>query len=147
MPTSLMHYAYKFVEVKGFTKPTEQNMSEVFERVVLPPKMEKFDQIRELILEEQSRLRLEMSGEEFKDSSKDSRCIEAMDRLSRLKINSLRNYDPSSENNFADTYFSVLHELDMWDEGEWKELGYKPAKTARCWLEEYRYLYKEYEYR
>ena len=75
-------------------------------------------------------------------------CIKALNELSRMKVCKIRNDD--QEENFADVWRHVKHEIDTFEEGEydWREdklLTPSTHKTAKKWLEKYRYLYKKYD--
>lgn len=80
-------------------------------------------------------------------------CQKAISKLKRLKVHELAAYD--WEDTFADVWWRVLHEVDMWDEGEYRKeasatvsdpaaLSRSQTNVARKWLVEYEPLFKKY---
>lgn len=70
-------------------------------------------------------------------------CVNALNELKRMRV--YRVMDDDCENNFADTWFHVRHECDMyeWDEGS-NELTHSTYTTAKAWVVKYRHLYDKY---
>lgn len=80
-------------------------------------------------------------------------CKKAISELKRMKVHRLCAYD--YEDNFADVWWLVLHEVDMWDEGEYRMeadandsdpcyMNRKQANTARNWLVKWEALFVKY---
>lgn len=80
-------------------------------------------------------------------------CKKAISELKRMKVHRLAGYD--HEDNFADVWWLILHEVDMWDEGEYRMepdatesdpcyMNRKQANTARKWLVKWEHLFIKY---
>ena len=80
-------------------------------------------------------------------------CKKAISELKRLKVHRLAGYD--YEDSFADVWWLILHEVDMWDEGEYRMevdavysdpsyMNRKQANTARKWLVKWEDLFIKY---
>jgi len=80
-------------------------------------------------------------------------CKEAVKELKRLKVHKLAGYD--YEENFAHVWWLILHEVDMWDEGEYRMeadatesdpcyMNRKQANNARSWLVKWEPLFSKY---
>lgn len=80
-------------------------------------------------------------------------CKKAISELKRMKVHGLCAYD--YEDTFADVWWLVLHEVDMWDEGEYRMeadanesdpcyMNRKQANTARKWLVKWESLFIKY---
>lgn len=67
----------------------------------------------------------------------------ALVELNTYKVNEIRNKDYSYQDSFAKVYFSVLHEVDMYEEGECEELSPKSYQATKRWLERWKYLSKD----
>lgn len=72
-------------------------------------------------------------------------CKEALKEVVQLKAFKVRNDD--NENNFADVYFHVQHEADMYEEGEENDLTLSTYLSVKKWLKKHHALYMKYECR
>lgn len=73
-------------------------------------------------------------------------CDKAITELKRLSVYNVMNDDCTET--FADVWFHVQHECDMYEEGEYSNcLTYQGWVGASNWLERYRDLYDKYETR
>lgn len=71
-------------------------------------------------------------------------CEKAIKELKKLRVYSVM--DDDYIDNFADVWFRVQHECDMYEEGEESnELSYQSYIGASNWLDRWRDLYYEYE--
>ena len=71
-------------------------------------------------------------------------CMKAITELKKLKVYKAMNDDIID--NFADVWFRVQHECDMYEEGEdSNELSYQSYIGAMNWLDRYKDLYRKYE--
>lgn len=71
-------------------------------------------------------------------------CEKAIKELKKLRVYSIMNDDYID--NFADVWFRVQHECDMYEEGEESnELSYQSYIGASNWLDRWRDLYDKYE--
>jgi len=69
--------------------------------------------------------------------------VDAISKLEELKVDEYRNKDFSSQDSFDKVWFSVLHEVDMFEEGEETQLKKRSIDASKRWLEKYKYLCKE----
>lgn len=67
----------------------------------------------------------------------------ALIRLEGLKVNEYRMDDYSSQDSFDAVWRSVLHEVDLFEEGEESPLNKTTAKGAKRWLKEFSHLCKD----
>lgn len=71
-------------------------------------------------------------------------CKKAITSLKKLKVYFAMNDD--TIDNFADVWFRVQHECDMYEEmQDSNELTYQSYIGAKKWLEKWRHLYIKYE--
>lgn len=71
-------------------------------------------------------------------------CKKAITSLKKLKVYFAMNDD--TIDNFADVWFRVQHECDMYEEmQDSNELAYQSYIGAKKWLEKWRHLYIKYE--
>lgn len=71
-------------------------------------------------------------------------CKKAITSLKKLKVYFAMNDD--TIDNFADVWFRVQHECDMYEEmQDSNELTYQSYIGAKNWLEKWRHLYIKYE--
>lgn len=71
-------------------------------------------------------------------------CKKAITALKKLKVYFAMNDD--TIDNFADVWFRVQHECDMYEEmQDSNELTYQSYIGAKNWLEKWRHLYIKYE--
>lgn len=64
----------------------------------------------------------------------------ALFRLEGLKVNEYRMIDYATQDSFDAVWRSVLHEVDLWEEGEESPLNKTTAKGAKRWLKEFSFL-------
>ncbi len=77
-------------------------------------------------------------------SIEDERILMALEKLEHLAVDRFRNYDYSVQKSFDDVWWSVLHEVDMYHEGE--EHDFKTVRSVQAtekWLKTFSYLCKE----
>ena len=67
----------------------------------------------------------------------------ALERLESLKVNEYRNVDYHAQRSFGDVWWSVLHEVDLYEEGEESPLNKTTCKGAKNWLKSFSHLCKE----
>ena len=67
----------------------------------------------------------------------------ALERLESLKVNEYRNVDYHAQGSFGDVGWSVLHEVDLYEEGEESPLNKTTCKGAKNWLKSFSHLCKE----
>lgn len=73
-------------------------------------------------------------------------CESALRELKKLAVSKYRNDD--CEDNFADVWFHIQHECDMYEEEEdSNSLTDGEYRKAKNWLNKYRLLYNKYETR
>lgn len=80
-------------------------------------------------------------------------CKKAIKELQRLKVDRLAAYDV--ERTFADVWWAILHEVDLYAEGEYRAedspeeaqymLNLRSAQAADRWLVKYLYLFNKYK--
>lgn len=66
----------------------------------------------------------------------------ALERLEKLKVNEYRYVDYHAQTSFDDVWRSVLHEVDLYEEGEESPLNKTTCKGAKNWLKSFSHLYK-----
>ena len=67
----------------------------------------------------------------------------ALIRLEGLKVNEYRMDDYSTQDSFDAVWRSVLHEVDLFEEGEESPLNKTTEKGAKRWLKEFSHLCKD----
>jgi hypothetical protein len=92
-----------------------------------------------------------MKEQELKEMKKrynfsvdDERIQIALERLESLAVDSFRNNDYCAQKSFDDVWWSVLHEVDMYREGE--EHGFKSVRSVQAtekWLKSFSHLCTE----
>ena len=70
-------------------------------------------------------------------------CTKAISELKRLKVYKIMSNDYIDS--FADVWFRVQHECDMYIEEDIREMNAQAYKGAKRWLEKYKHLYRKYE--
>jgi len=71
-------------------------------------------------------------------------CEKALKELNKLAVCKYRNDD--CEENFADVWFHVQHECDMYEEGQASNcLNSRSYIAAKNWMGKYKHLYYKYE--
>ena len=74
-------------------------------------------------------------------------CKKAISELKRLKAHRLAGYD--NEETFADVWWCILHEVDLYADGDPEEakfsLNLKQAQTADRWLCRWVHLFNKYK--
>lgn len=68
--------------------------------------------------------------------------IPALQRLESLKVNECRYDDYASQNSFDAIWISVLHEVDLYEEGEESMLNKNSCRGAKNWLKSFSHLCK-----
>ena len=92
-----------------------------------------------------------MKQEQFKKMQKrynfsieDERIQIALERLEGLAVDRFRNDDYSAQKSFDDVWWSVLHEVDLYEEGE--ETGFRSVRSVEAtkkWLKSFSHLCTE----
>nr|DAH73461.1 MAG TPA: hypothetical protein [Caudoviricetes sp.] len=95
-------------------------------------------------LEQDELADIKQEYENFIENQED--CILPLQEAKKLKAYEERNDD--DENNFADIYYHILHEVNLYEEGEdCNVLNTSDYNKAKKWLAKYNHLYEKYEYR
>lgn len=119
--------AYERAEAYYTDYPSERGLYEI--------QMMKEDYLKEIEYMDamQSRYNFEVTVE----------LAQALKRLEGLKVNEYRYDDYSSQDSFDAVWRSVLHEVDLFEEGEESPLNKTTAKGAKRWLKEFSHLCKD----
>lgn len=64
----------------------------------------------------------------------------ALERLEGIKVDKYRNKDYADQNSFYRVWWSVLHEVGMYEEGEESPLNKTTLKGAKNWLKSFSHL-------
>lgn len=67
----------------------------------------------------------------------------ALGRLEGIKVDQYRSKDFSDQSSFYKVWWSVLQEVDLYEEGEESPLNKTTAKGAKNWLKSFSHLCKE----
>jgi hypothetical protein len=92
-----------------------------------------------------------MKQEQFKKMQKrynfsieDERIQIALERLEGLAVDRFRNDDYSAQKSFDDVWWSVLHEVDLYEEGEETEFrSVRSVEATKKWLKSFSHLCTE----
>ena len=92
-----------------------------------------------------------MKQEQFKKMQKrynfsieDERIQIALERLEGLAVDRFRNDDYSDQKSFDDVWWSVLHEVDLYEEGEETEFrSVRSVEATKKWLKSFSHLCTE----
>lgn len=92
-----------------------------------------------------------MKQEQFKKMQKrynfsieDERIQIALERLEGLAVDRFRNDDYSAKKSFDDVWWSVLHEVDLYEEGEETEFrSVRSVEATKKWLKSFSHLCTE----
>lgn len=92
-----------------------------------------------------------MKWEQFKKMQKrynfsieDERIQIALERLEGLAVDRFRNDDYSAQKSFDDVWWSVLHEVDLYEEGEETEFrSVRSVEATKKWLKSFSHLCTE----
>lgn len=92
-----------------------------------------------------------MKQEQFKKMQKrynfsieDERIQIALERLEGLAVDRFRNDDYSVQKSFDDVWWSVLHEVDLYEEGEETEFrSVRSVEATKKWLKSFSHLCTE----
>lgn len=92
-----------------------------------------------------------MKQEQFKKMQKrynfsieDERIQIALERLEGLAVDRFRNDDYSAQKSFDDVWWSVLHEVDLYEEGEETEFrSVRSVEATKKWLKSFSQLCTE----
>lgn len=92
-----------------------------------------------------------MKQEQFKKMQKrynfsieDERIQIALERLEGLVVDRFRNDDYSAQKSFDDVWWSVLHEVDLYEEGEETEFrSVRSVEATKKWLKSFSHLCTE----
>lgn len=92
-----------------------------------------------------------MKQEQFKKMQKrynfsieDERIQLALERLEGLAVDRFRNDDYSAQKSFDDVWWSVLHEVDLYEEGEDTEFrSVRSVEATKKWLKSFSHLCTE----
>jgi len=92
-----------------------------------------------------------MKQEQFKKMQKrynfsieDERIPIALERLEGLAVDRFRNDDYSAQKSFDDVWWSVLHEVDLYEEGEETEFrSVRSVEATKKWLKSFSHLCTE----
>ena len=87
--------------------------------------------------------RIEKMQERYNFSISEEPIRTALERLESLKVNEYRNVDYHAQKSFYDVWWSVLHEVDLYEEGEGSQLNKTTFKGAKNWLKSFSHLCKE----
>ena len=98
---------------------------------------------REEEYNEMEKKRIAEMQERYNFSIEDETIRIALERLESLKVNEYRNVDYHAQCSFGDVWWSVLHEVDLYEEGEESPLNKTTCKGAKNWLKSYSHLCKE----
>ena len=91
---------------------------------------------------EMEKQRIEEMQKRYNFSIQDEPVRIALERLERLKVNEYRNIDYWAQDSFDRVWWSVLHEVDMYEEGEESPLNKTTYKGAKNWLKSFVHLCK-----
>ena len=69
--------------------------------------------------------------------------LPALQKLETLAVSKYRNDDYSYQDSFDKIWRSVLHEVDLYEEGEESQLTKNAVRGAKNWLKAYSHLCKE----
>ena len=92
---------------------------------------------------EMNKKKLEQMQERYNFSITDEPIRIAIERLEGLKVNEYRMDDYSYQDSFDKVWWSVLHEVDLYEEGEESPLNKTTYKGAKGWLKSFSHLCKE----
>lgn len=132
---------------------TKESIGEFWEDWIEKDKQEK-EHIKELIEKRKQEAKareeeyLEMRNKELEDMQKrynfalSNDLVPALERLESLKVNEYRLRDYSYQDSFDKVWASVLHEVDMYEEGEESPMNKTTVKGAKNWLKSFSHLYK-----
>lgn len=67
----------------------------------------------------------------------------ALEKLEKLAVDRYRNVDYCAQDGFDDVWRSVLHEVDLYEEGEESPLNGTTVKGAKNWLKSFSHLCTE----
>ena len=77
-------------------------------------------------------------------SIEDERIQIALERLESLAVDRFRNYDYMAQKSFDDVWWSVLHEVDLYEEGEETEFrSVRSVEATKKWLKSFSHLCTE----
>ena len=77
-------------------------------------------------------------------SIEDERIQIALERLESLAVDRFRNDDYSAQKSFDDVWWSVLHEVDLYEEGEETEFrSVRSVEATKKWLKSFSHLCTE----
>lgn len=70
--------------------------------------------------------------------------LQAIRELEKLAVGKYRNVDYSWQDSFSKVWWSVRHEIDMFEEGEESPLNTVSCNGAKRWIERWKDLYIPY---
>lgn len=91
---------------------------------------------------EMEKQRIEEMQKRYNFSIQDEPVRIALERLESLKVNEYRNVDYWAQDSFDRVWWSVLHEVDLYEEGEESPLNKTTCKGAKNWLKSFAHLCK-----
>lgn len=115
-------------------------MQENSKKIVEQKKAEVKD--REESWYEMEKQRIEEMQKRYNFSIQEEPVRIALERLESLKVNEYRNVDYWTQDSFDRVWWSVLHEVDMYEEGEESPLNKTTYKGAKNWLKSFVHLCK-----
>lgn len=127
---------------EDWLKETDKEIAELQERnrkIIEAKKSEA--RAREEAYLEMEKQRLEQMQERY-NFPLNEELITALERLESLKVNEYRNVDYYAQDSFDRVWWSVLHEVDMYEEGEESPLNVTTLKGAKNWLKSFSHLCK-----
>lgn len=89
---------------------------------------------------EMEKQRIEEMQKRYNFSIQDEPVRIALERLESLKVNEYRNIDYWVQDSFDRVWWSVLHEVDMYEDGEDSPLNKTTYKGAKNWLKSFSHL-------
>ena len=97
--------------------------------------------------EEDARMKQEQFNKmqkRYNFSIEDARIQIALERLEGLAVDRFRNDDYSAQKSFDDVWWSVLHEVDLYEEGEETEFrSVRSVEATKKWLKSFSHLCTE----
>lgn len=97
--------------------------------------------------EEDARMKqeqLKKMQKRYNFSIEDERIQIALERLEGLAVDRFRNDDYSAQKSFDDVWWSVLHEVDLYEEGEETEFrSVRSVEATKKWLKSFSHLCTE----
>lgn len=130
---------------EGWLEETDREIAELKKRN--EAKMAKTLAEAKLRNEEDARMKQEQfkkMQKRYNFSIEDERIQIALERLEGLAVDRFRNDDYSAQKSFDDVWWSVLHEVDLYEEGEETEFrSVRSVEATKKWLKSFSHLCTE----